>query len=666
MSYAALAQRKRGSYPGAANVSQSHSQSYSQSHRPQQPPPQQQQSYSQPQHQQRPGSPPAAAAPYGRRDAGPSRAEPPAAWAEPPAERAMRPPRAAAPAGRKEPQTVQVCVRLRPPLRTLDGTKADLLPQLLVDEGGATVQVPGDPEALRAPKAYKFNNVFGPAAAATEIYRDVLTEPVESLLSDGYSVAIFAYGQTGSGKTFTMAGAPDSPGIASLVFAHMFADAADRGGVYAPPMMKLSIMEIYKEVVYDLLNNRARVELKTGKGASQDSSGSPSTLRFVNLAEYPVRTQSEATELMARGMEGKTMGANYEHEHSSRSHTVVRLMVSGGGKKPDASLLLVDLAGSEAAHDNSSTKAMAEGKAIGKSLFQLRQCVHALATSKRPDYRVSKLTRLLEPALTRGTVSVICTAGIGVNNFRQVADTLEFGMQAQVVQLNPNADSGAMNQVYRLQEALHASEERCRYLERELQAQAGAGSYRAARGGAAVDVSRGRDGWNSFAKQQLQGNGNANGSGGGGGGATDINGGVQGDQRLRIAEDQAAQAQSQTREANAVKDMMEQQLLALMETGGSAEAALRDERRQRTEAEAKLSAMESQYESAVFALNERESGAVTERMLHKQKELRSHVREVEQALRARQEDEVRRLLHRLCFSLCVSSISLTQPFWPAC
>ena len=44
----------------------------------------------------------------------------------------------------------------------------------------------------------------------------------------------------------------------------------------------------------------------------------------------------------------------------------------------------------------------------------------------------SKLTRLLEPALTRGFVSVICTTGVAVTNFRQVADTLEFGMQAQV------------------------------------------------------------------------------------------------------------------------------------------------------------------------------------------------------------------------------------------
>ena len=108
----------------------------------------------------------------------------------------------------------------------------------------------------------------------------------------------------------------------------------------------------------------------------------------------------------------------------------------------------------------------------------------------------------------------------------------------------------------------------------------------------------------------------------------------------RAAEDQVAHAQAQVREANNVKDMMEQQLLALMETGGSAEAALREEKRLRVEAEAKLAAVESQYESAVFALNERETGAVTERMLQKQKQLRSHVREVEQALRARQEDEV--------------------------
>ncbi len=286
MSYAALAARKRQSYsapaPSADPASMSMSSSYRQppqdyhqqphyhhqQHQQQQMQQmrQTQQMQTQVQHgypQQRPPSPPASQ--HARRDA------------------TTRPGSA-----RKEPKTVQVCVRLRPPLRTLDGTKADLLPQLLVDEGASTVQVPGDPDALRAPKAYKFNNVFGPSSAATEIYDNVLTEPVDSLLSDGYSVAIFAYGQTGSGKTFTMAGAPDSPGIASLVFAHIFSETqvdhtAGRSGQLN---IKLSIMEIYKEVVYDLLNNRARVELKTGKGA-KDAPSSGSSLRFVNLAEYP-------------------------------------------------------------------------------------------------------------------------------------------------------------------------------------------------------------------------------------------------------------------------------------------------------------------------------------------------------------------------------------------
>jgi|EP01047_Picozoa_sp_COSAG01_P047095 hypothetical protein len=62
-------------------------------------------------------------------------------------------------------------------------------------------------------------------------------------------------------------------------------------------------------------------------------------------------------QLVARGMEGKTMGSNYQHEHSSRSHTVVRLVVVGSQGAPAASLLLVDLAGSEAANDNSSARA---------------------------------------------------------------------------------------------------------------------------------------------------------------------------------------------------------------------------------------------------------------------------------------------------------------------
>jgi hypothetical protein len=185
--------------------------------------------------------------------------------------------------------TVRVSVRLRPVLRTLDGPQAEKLPQLIVDEGTNAVQIPGDAESLRAPKAYKFHSVFGPTASATDIYRDVLTAPVDCLLDDGYNVAIFAYGQTGSGKTFTMAGSDDSLGIASLVFRHIFEGSGSLGGESGTnaPAISLSIMEIYNEVVYDLLNNRSKVDMKTAKSSADSAISSGSTLRFVNLMEYP-------------------------------------------------------------------------------------------------------------------------------------------------------------------------------------------------------------------------------------------------------------------------------------------------------------------------------------------------------------------------------------------
>ena len=117
--------------------------------------------------------------------------------------------------------------------------------------------------------------------------------------------------------------------------------------------------------------------------------------------------------MVAKGMEGKTMGANYRHDHSSRSHTVVRLVVESHHETDDkltgvisGSLMLVDLAGSETVHDNKDAKATGEGKAIIKSLFHLRNCVHALGSGKRPDFRSSKLTRLLEPSIKNGSIFI--------------------------------------------------------------------------------------------------------------------------------------------------------------------------------------------------------------------------------------------------------------------
>ena len=100
------------------------------------------------------------------------------------------------------------------------------------------------------------------------------------------------------------------------------------------------------------------------------------------------------------------------------------------------------------------------GKAIVKSLFHLRQCVHAMSTGKRPEYRSSKLTRLLEPSLMNGSVSVICATAHVVTNARQVVDCLEFGTQAQTVRLAPKQNiAKGDSDFHKLQMLLLASED---------------------------------------------------------------------------------------------------------------------------------------------------------------------------------------------------------------
>lgn len=102
------------------------------------------------------------------------------------------------------------------------------------------------------------------------------------------------------------------------------------------------------------------------------------------------------------------MCATFRHEQSNRSHCIVRVTQESREDGDTelrhvlrSSLLLVDLAGSETVSDNQG-KAAAEGKAIVKSLFWLRRCIHALSSGQRPDFRSSKLTRLLEPSLIHG------------------------------------------------------------------------------------------------------------------------------------------------------------------------------------------------------------------------------------------------------------------------
>ena len=78
---------------------------------------------------------------------------------------------------------------------------------------------------------------------------------------EGYNGTVFAYGQTGTGKTYTISGGVDhysqrgvTPRALELLFSQLEASPGAAGG---GTRVRISYLEIYNEVVYDLLGEQA-------------------------------------------------------------------------------------------------------------------------------------------------------------------------------------------------------------------------------------------------------------------------------------------------------------------------------------------------------------------------------------------------------------------------
>ncbi|KAL0680654.1 hypothetical protein Bca4012_047501 [Brassica carinata] len=192
---------------------------------------------------------------------------------------------------------------------------------------------------------------------------------------------IFAYGVTSSGKTHTMHGDQRSPGIISLAVK----DAFDI--IQETPrrefLLRVSYLEIYNEVVNDLLN-----PVGQNLRIREDEQGA-----FIEgIKEEVVLSPAHALSLIAAGEESSPLGGNNEGEAVHLSQ-----------------LNLIDLAGSESSKAATSGLRRKEGSYINKSLLTLGTVISKLTDRKASHvpFRDSKLTRLLQSSLSgHGRVSV--------------------------------------------------------------------------------------------------------------------------------------------------------------------------------------------------------------------------------------------------------------------
>ena len=245
------------------------------------------------------------------------------------------------------------------------------------------IQIDGITKYLEDHEFY-FDATFGEDSKNYEIYNITLYPMINLVLNQGI-VTCFAYGQTGSGKTFTM-NALEKEAIDDL-----FSESEKMDN---PFDFYVSFFEIYRGSLYDLLNNKNKVEIlddKNGKvhiyGLINQIADSPEMMHHIIDSANAIRTTHNTV----------------TNETSSRSHAICNIVIKLKGSEEEyGKLSLVDLAGSERAQETQSNdkERRAEGAEINKSLLALKECIRALDEKKsNPDqhvpFRASKLTHVL-------------------------------------------------------------------------------------------------------------------------------------------------------------------------------------------------------------------------------------------------------------------------------
>ena len=331
-----------------------------------------------------------------------------------------------------------------------------------VDEGANCIELAASDTGEA--RTFTFDHAYGAAARQQTIYEDIGRPTLEAAF-EGYNATVFAYGQTGSGKTHTMMGAggaadeikvkaesgsaggdasaaaasmPPEAGIIPRLNAALFTMVSARTSDELKFLVTVSFLEIYNEVVKDLLNPSDR-QLKIRE--------SPQVGIYVqDLAELVVRSASDVATLLEQGNRVRAVAATQMNERSSRSHScfTIRLQqkrkeVRGQAVKEialNAKINLVDLAGCERASKTGATGGrLKEGAAINKSLSALGTVINALAEgAEHVSYRDSKLTRLLQESLG-GNAQCTMVANISAASYNadETRSTLLYAHRAKSI-----------------------------------------------------------------------------------------------------------------------------------------------------------------------------------------------------------------------------------------
>ena len=351
----------------------------------------------------------------------------------------------------KKTDNVRVCVRVRP-LNSHEKRSAD---RPIIDNLDSQVYL----RHHKKTKCFSFDDVFDDSHSQENIFVNLAKGMIETFV-EGYNCCIFAYGQTGAGKTYTMHGElgdEKHKGIMPRSMNYLFFLMNEKMEKFKENIqeiaseetsefiVKLTVIEIYNEVVYDLLADTkdARINLREDikKGVF-----------LQGVSEEIIGSFSEAQNVIKKGLDNRHVGFTEANSTSSRSHCVVtvhlesRRKVGKQGSNSDdqvssfqySKFNFVDLAGSER-QKNTKTKGkrLKEGCNINKSLTILGSVINSLASKRKNQfvrYRDSKLTFLLKDSLGGNSKTVfIANVSPSAMFYVETLSTLLFAQRAKMI-----------------------------------------------------------------------------------------------------------------------------------------------------------------------------------------------------------------------------------------
>ena len=322
---------------------------------------------------------------------------------------------------------------------------------------------------------FELDAVLDPFTTQEEVYeKSGASNAVCNDIFNGYNATILAYGQTGSGKTHTMGTAvrgdggvqvKEADGMIPRACIDLFQSVQQKCDGNA--RVELSYLEIYNEEIRDLLvlhDNHGSLKIRETLNGEVYVSG---------LTYKEVTCPQDVGKYMEQASQKRVVASTAMNAVSSRSHAICTLRISGVVEshseidKFTSKLTLVDLAGeinqSElylclvhvllvdqlqlTSHFDKGSERIKktgaqgnrrqEGISINKGLFVLGQVVSALSdsrSSRKPPYRESKLTRLLQDSLggNSRTIMVACISPAGLN-FDESINTLRWATSARKI-----------------------------------------------------------------------------------------------------------------------------------------------------------------------------------------------------------------------------------------